>query len=370
MRLFTRAALGGLCGLTCLVAGTGPPGPPGVRSQADVLDLRGVGFQTPDCVVWDKDSDVYLVSNIHGHPQDKDDNGFISRVRPDGTVEALKWIDGASEGVTLHAPKGMAITRDNLWVADIDVMRRFERRSGRLLGEIAVKNAKYLDEVLPGWPDPNASPGVIDTALWRESKPGEFPPGRPRMVGLEPAPGETGEVTFAKFVATIFTEFMIVDSGLSTNETVLAQARRDYQSDQPCGQITGATPFLMGLALVSWDRDWLYLLHVHDRGCGTQAIRLPQAQLYDVLDVLYERHRLMEDQSGEWWGHWFVSSWAGRCVYHVRMREPHRATVTEWVSGVRAPGKLGYDAKRNRVLIPLYLDNALLIRPGPGHFSE
>ena len=47
-----------------------------------------------------------------------DGNGFISRLRPDGTVLTLKWIDGNKEGVTLNAPKGMALHGDRLYVTE------------------------------------------------------------------------------------------------------------------------------------------------------------------------------------------------------------------------------------------------------------
>ena len=63
-------------------------------------------MSTPESALHDPEADVYLVSNINGGPCDRDDNGFISRVSPDGQVLDLKWIDGADPGVTLHAPKG------------------------------------------------------------------------------------------------------------------------------------------------------------------------------------------------------------------------------------------------------------------------
>src|SRR5687768_18220722 len=66
------------------------------------------GFSTPESAFYDEAADVYLVSNINGSPAAKDDNGFISRVSPDGTP-TLKWIDGAAPNVTLHAPKGLAV---------------------------------------------------------------------------------------------------------------------------------------------------------------------------------------------------------------------------------------------------------------------
>src|SRR5881628_1422310 len=49
------------------------------------------GFLTPESVLHDPVQDIYLVSNINGGPTTKDNNGFISRVRPDGAVENLKF---------------------------------------------------------------------------------------------------------------------------------------------------------------------------------------------------------------------------------------------------------------------------------------
>ncbi|HEB52872.1 MAG TPA: hypothetical protein ENI87_06430, partial [bacterium] len=95
---------------------------------------RAVTLATPESVLYDPASDVWLVSNIAGEPLAKDGNGFIARVSPDdGSARA--WIEGGRNGVTLHAPKGMALLGDDLWVADIDVVRRFDRRSGAPRGE-------------------------------------------------------------------------------------------------------------------------------------------------------------------------------------------------------------------------------------------
>src|SRR5882762_3186785 len=51
------------------------------------------GFLTPESVLHDPVQDIYVVSNINGGPTTKDNNGFISRVRPDGAVENLKFIE-------------------------------------------------------------------------------------------------------------------------------------------------------------------------------------------------------------------------------------------------------------------------------------
>ena len=78
--------------------------------------IKDVGFQTPESVQHDVATDTYLVSNINGSPLDKDDNGFISKLSPEGQVINLKWIDGAAADVELNAPKGIGISNGiDLW---------------------------------------------------------------------------------------------------------------------------------------------------------------------------------------------------------------------------------------------------------------
>src|SRR2546430_5291507 len=64
-----------------------PPPSPGATKLIVVE-----GFLTPESVLHDPAQDIYFVSNINGGPTTKDNNGFISRVRPDGAVENLKFI--------------------------------------------------------------------------------------------------------------------------------------------------------------------------------------------------------------------------------------------------------------------------------------
>jgi sugar lactone lactonase YvrE len=107
------------------------------------------GFSTPESVRWDEPTGHWFVSNINGAPGAKDDNGFIVRLTADGALvdSAAPFIAGGERGVTLHAPKGMAITGDTLWVADIDVVRAFDKRTGAPLAAVAVAGAKFLNDV-------------------------------------------------------------------------------------------------------------------------------------------------------------------------------------------------------------------------------
>ena len=105
------------------------------------------GLSHPESIAHDLMDDVYFISNINGAPDGIDDNGFISRVLPDGTIDALTFIDGAAADVSLDAPKGMVIIEDTLWVADITRVRKFDRVSGAALGEVVIDGSLFLNDL-------------------------------------------------------------------------------------------------------------------------------------------------------------------------------------------------------------------------------
>jgi sugar lactone lactonase YvrE len=95
------------------------------------------GFVAPEAVRYDPDQDVYFVGNWGpGAASATDDNGYISRMKPDGQIETLKFIAGGTNGVVLHAPRGMYIVGDMLWVADVDAVRGFDRKTGAKLASV------------------------------------------------------------------------------------------------------------------------------------------------------------------------------------------------------------------------------------------
>ncbi len=108
------------------------------------------GFHRPESALHDPEQDVYFISNIAGGSSDKDGDGFISRVRPDGTVDSLGFVRGGRDGATLHAPKGMALVGDTLWVTDIDAIRGFDRRTGLPLATIEVAGSGFLNDLAVG----------------------------------------------------------------------------------------------------------------------------------------------------------------------------------------------------------------------------
>lgn len=131
-------------------------GPPGGGASAVDGGARKVGetpdMKVPESVRYDPDLDVYYVANINGNPSQKDNNGFIARVRADSTGGSTILVQGGQRGVTLNAPKGMALAGDTLYVADIDAVRMFNRRSGASLGSIDLRpyKATFLNDVAVG----------------------------------------------------------------------------------------------------------------------------------------------------------------------------------------------------------------------------
>src|ERR671914_510202 len=55
-------------------------------------------LQGPESARYDSDLDVWFVANINGQPLGKDNNGYISRLRPNGSPYTLRFIEGGKKG--------------------------------------------------------------------------------------------------------------------------------------------------------------------------------------------------------------------------------------------------------------------------------
>jgi DNA-binding beta-propeller fold protein YncE len=84
------------------------------------------GFQNPYGIAVDEQAGYIYVSNINGGYDLRDGNGFISRLKLNGTLDNMRYIGGESAGTTLNSPKGMAVVAGRLYVADIDKLRVFD----------------------------------------------------------------------------------------------------------------------------------------------------------------------------------------------------------------------------------------------------
>ena len=266
------------------------------------LTIGEAGFSTPESVLYDADADVYLVSNINGKPLDVDDNGYISKVSPDGKIADGKWIDAAKDNVKLDAPKGMAITGGVLYVSDITVVRMFDAKTGEPKGEVKIDGAAFLNDVVAA---PDGGVFVSDT-------------------GVDASFKGTG-----------------ADAVYHVGKDGKVKPRiKDKTLGNPNGIAAGSDGSIWVNTFGSGE-----LFSVDAKGKKVSPQKLPKGQL-DGIVVL---------DGGEL----LVSSWEGKAVYRGK-------PGGEWkpvVENVESPADIGWDSKRKRVLIPVFTGNSVILQP-------
>jgi sugar lactone lactonase YvrE len=279
---------------------TPPASQPATSERAAPFTISDIGLAKPESVLYDEQADIYLVSNINGQEVEHDDNGFVTRIRPDGSVEALHWIDGARADVTLHAPKGMALLGDTLFVADIDSVRAFHRTSGAQLGARGVPGATFLNDLAVG---ANGVLYITDS-------------------GLDASFKGTGTDAIHRFDANGVTSFASGGQLKAPNGLWVE------------GDSVYMVPFGTNTVWVS----------AASGGTPATLATLPAGQLDGVV-------RLRD-------GSLLVSSWEGKAVYRVS----GGGQVSTVVENVESPADIGWDSRRNRVLIPIFGGDVIEVR--------
>lgn len=284
-------------------ASSSPPPPPPPPAPSKVVTVQG--FRAPESVVHDTTRDVYLVSNVNGGPAVKDDNGFISRVKPEGVVENQMFIAGGKNGVTLNAPKGMALAGDTLWVTDIDVVRAFDATSGAPLDSVGLDSvgAVFLNDVVV---TPTGAIYVTDTGIRFDDIGNVLHRGPDRVYRIGPdrtikvvLRGDTLGWPNGIAVDPVEKRFVIVQTG--------------------------------GKAVLGWKPE--------DRAPSVIATG-PGG--FDGVAMAGRRI--------------LVSSWTDSTVSSYESGKEVRL-----ITGVPSPAGIGYDARRNRVLVPIFAGNRVEI---------
>ncbi len=274
------------------------PAPATKPEDLGVVILSDLGLRTPESVLYVPELDVYLVSNINGSPLDKDDNGFLLKVSPNG--ESLgKLVDGAKDDVTLHAPKGLAVKDGVIYVADIDRVRTFDLATGAAKDEIALKGATFANDVaLSGKGDLYVSDS-----------------------GLKPDFSSSGTDAIWKVSA--------------------GKAKKIYSSKKfggPNGLLAGED----GVWVATFGSG--ELSYITDKGKQEEVQKLPKGK----NDGLVRTND----------GRVLVSSWEGSAVLVGKPGGEFR----ELLSGLESPADIGYDSKRDRLLVPLFMKDQLVLQ--------
>lgn len=99
-------------------------------------------MRTPESVLYDEETDMIFVANIGTFNADnKDGDGFISILAPDGAVEVLKWVEG------LNDPKGLGVSDGKLYVADLDEITEIDIESGEIANKYPIDGAVFLNDI-------------------------------------------------------------------------------------------------------------------------------------------------------------------------------------------------------------------------------
>ena len=109
--------------------------------QLAVLWETPAEFKTPESVIFDPHRNLIYVSNISGKPTETNQKGFLSKLDLEGTILDLYWI------TDLDAPKGSAIYKDVLYVADVDKLVAIDLDRAAIIDRYPAKDAVFLNDV-------------------------------------------------------------------------------------------------------------------------------------------------------------------------------------------------------------------------------
>jgi len=271
--------------------------------ELEVTEVEDDGFANPIGVVHDDVDDVYLVSNMNGDPTHATENAFISRVSPDGEVLEANWIDLTGTPRALNSPRGMAIRDDSLFVADIDCIRIYDRPSGADDGFTCLDNVTYIADVDIG---PEGSIFAIDAGMVYED--GEW--------------SSTGTDAVYRIVTAEGRQGSTLASGeeLGNPGSLAVGSRGIFVTTMGTGELYAVSP----------DGSRTSILPQSDQRLGG-IVFLADGSF--VFSSLTDSSLTMIDAGGQ---------------------------VIDLAEGIPDAQILGYDAQRNRLIVPIPSENRIL----------
>lgn len=201
----------------------------------------------------------------------------------------------------LNAPKGAAIAGNYLFVADINQVHIFELPSGKKKTSITIKGSTFLNGITPG----TDNDVYVTDSGWNDG----------------------------------FTE-----SG--TDAIYKVSANGNYEAIAKDKDMGGPNGILLdGNKLIVVTFDSGHVFSIDEAGNKTAMPTPPQGGLDGLLKL--------KD------GRFLISSWDGAAIYVLNTDN----TYSVLMDSLESPGDLGFDTKRNIVLVPLLKQNKVVLLP-------
>lgn len=258
------------------------------------------GLEAPQSFVSDPEGATYFISNINGEPDARDNNGFITKLDREGKVVSLKFIHGGGD-VQLHAPKGLALVGQTLYVTDLDQLKGFDRTTGKLL--VAV------------------------------SFPSSSPPGRVSLVDVTAGP--SGVLYVSNQAGN---SIYRVDPAAGHRVSLLIH---DDRLAGPAG--LAVHPKTNHLIAVSWDKGKILEI-------------TPEGQLTELVSngFFTSRFQNLSGVDFDRWGNMYVSDFTKGKIWRMT-RDNRFQVIAEYLP---SPADIGIDRTGNLILVPYHYAHA------------
>ena len=269
--------------------------PCNVWAQITVTNL-----QTPYSFVSSSSGKEYFISSVNGDPETADNNGFITKLDASGKIVNFKFIQGGTDGISLNAPKGMALVEQTLYVADLDTLRAFDAESGKPVASITVA----------------ASPGQAPVRLTDVAYDGS---------GLLYCSDQHANKIYRVELPSRKVTLLVADPALA-GPTGLAVHPKSGQ-----------------LIAVSWDKG--KILAITPEGAVSEIFSngFFSSRFSNLRGVDFDR-----------WGNMYVSDFTTGKVWRMTW-DKHFQVIAEYLP---SPGDLGIDRTNNLILVPYELAHA------------
>ena len=264
------------------------------------------GFNTPESMQVDPEDGAYYISNLHGDPVEKDGNGYISKISANGNTVIQKYIGGNPKEPSLHAPKGLLITKNRIFVTDVDAVKVFEKKSGKRLVvvDLAPLGSKFANDIAEN------SNGVLYVSDMLANK----------IFRIDPE---------KNYEVTVFKEGEILG--------------------QPNGLMIN--PRTGNLMVVTWKSGEILEID------GSGRVHRLKRGLKNLDGIDFDLD-----------GSIYVSSFEKGEIYRIPFYG--RGTLTPFLSGLLTPADISCDRKKREILIPSFKGNSVSTKELPQKKNE